>query len=43
MVAGFQTRIDQRFDAVWKMIRVTAPLVAVATLLALIGIFGQAF
>jgi putative ABC transport system permease protein len=40
MVASFQALIDQRFDAVWKMIRVTASSVAVATLLALIGIFG---
>ena len=40
IVATYQGLIDQRFQAVWKMIRIIGSLAAVATLLALIGIFG---
>jgi len=40
LVATFQGLIDQRFEGIRKMIRIIASLAAVATLLALIGIFG---
>ena len=35
-----QTRLDQRTDALWRVVKVIGTLGAVATLLAAIGIFG---